>query len=113
MFLSISVIHYQLDLHILSVLLHEYSYIICCAMLLCQAYLFIQNNKFLLNSFFCMYFPIFGYKQPITSKYISKIIGVGIFVLLILSVLLCYSESLDNGVLTSPDPGNQDNGGYN
>lgn len=60
-----------------------------------------------------MYFPIFCYKQPKTSKYIRKIIGVGIFVLLILSVLLCYSESLDNWVLTSPDPDNQDSGGYN
>jgi hypothetical protein len=58
-----------------------------------------------------MYF-IFGYKQAKTSKYISIILGVGIFLLLILSVL-SYSESIDNWVLTSPDPVNQDSGGYN
>ena len=107
--LSISILHYEY-LDILSVL-REYSFILCYAALLCQAYIFFQNKKFLLDSHFVMYF-IFGYKQAKTSKYISILLGVGIFLLLILSVL-SYSESLDNWVLTSPDPVNQDSGGYN
>lgn len=107
--LSISILHYEY-LDILSVL-REYSFILCYAALLCQTYIFFQNKKFLLDSHFVMYF-IFGYKQAKTSKYISILLGVGIFLLLILSVL-SYSESLDNWVLTSPDPVNQDSGGYN